>query len=263
MNFHYWLASMRARADHGRPSMIRLRKAFVHKLRSHHHFGELLSLGSIRLHRPTWLSIAAYHDVFSTASTHCACLRDGFLLVPRQTFKFLQQLINIHDRSCLPIAAAADIHYRFCSLRSPGRGCIPMVNARFPPLTFCLHDCCLLVPRLTALQSFSVSSLGPSHPSTSEIHNSWSGITFILFSISCFTCDSLHFHTIFIPPGLIFTPPRAHRPAAVSHPSRKTDSPPNQDPSMIHSPPALPITNSSRLRFIHRERLFIHSQSNC
>ena len=131
------------------------------------------------------------------------------------------------------------------------------------PLPFCLHDCCLLVPRLTALQSFSVSSLGPSHPSTSEIHNSWSGITFILFSISCFTCDSLHFHTIFIPPGLIFTPPRAHRPAAVSHPSRKTDSPPNQDPSMIHSPPALPITNSSRLRFIHREPLFIHSQSNC
>ena len=130
MNFHYWLGSMRARADHGSPSMIRLRTAFVHKLRSHHHFGELLSLGSLRLHRPTWLSIAAYHDVFSTASTHCACLRDGFLLVPRQTFKFLQQLINIHDRSCLPIAAAADIHYRFCSLRSPGRGCIPMVNAR-------------------------------------------------------------------------------------------------------------------------------------
>ena len=127
---HHSLGSMRARADHGSASMIRFRKGFLHKLRSHHHFGELLSLGSLRLHRPTWLSIAAYHDVFSTASTHCACLRDGFLLVPRLTFKFLQQLINIHDRSCLPIAAAADIHYRFCSLRSLGRGCIPMVNAR-------------------------------------------------------------------------------------------------------------------------------------
>ena len=98
-----------------------------------------------------------------------------------------------------------------------------------------------------------------------DIRNSqflvWHYFNFVLHIM--FYLRFINFHKIFIPPGLIFTPPRAHRPAAVSHPSRKTDSPPNQDPSMIHSPPALPITNSSRLSFIHREPLFIHSQSNC
>ena len=41
---HHSLGSMRARADHESASMIRFRKGFLHKLRSHHHFGELLSL---------------------------------------------------------------------------------------------------------------------------------------------------------------------------------------------------------------------------
>ena len=163
MNIHHWRGSlrsqatkiphrlgfMRARADHESLSLTRIRKAFLHKIRSHYYFGELLSLGSLRLHRPTWPSIATFHDVFSTASTRCACLRDSFQLVPRMTFKFLQLFSNIHHRSCLPIAAIADIHHRFGSLRSPGSRCIPMGTARFQPLAFCLHGRFLLVPRLT------------------------------------------------------------------------------------------------------------------
>ena len=85
MNIHYWLGSLRS--QHRRFITASARCALAPIMGVHDdHFGELLSLGSLRLHRPTWPSIAAYHDVFSTAPTHCACLRDSFLFVqPRFT----------------------------------------------------------------------------------------------------------------------------------------------------------------------------------
>ena len=168
---------------------------------------------------------------------------------------FLQQFSNIHHRFCLSI--------RFCSLRSPGSRCIPMVNARFPPLGFCLHDSFLLVPRLTTLKTCSVSSFGPSHPSTSEIQSFPFGIPYIFFSILWFTLNSCS--ASMHPTWRIFTPPRIHRPAALIHPSRKTDSPTPQPRFTTHSSidSPTPTTDSSRLRFTHRQPLFTYSQPNC